>query len=144
MRESLAKLLDALRAQRALYGEMLARVAEQGEIATADPEGLMAALSEQKLLKTQIETIQKEAAEIRKGVDADPVPLSAEEKGLVDAEISGIQEVLQRLIQVQGAGMEKWQAEKDAVVQRIRQISQGKRALDAYGGARRTRGGEGG
>lgn len=134
MRESLSRLLDALRAQKALYAEMLSRVEEQDRIATANPELLMATLAEQKMLKTQIDTIQKEAAAHRAVIDADPVPMSGEERALVDAEVSGIQETLKQLIQVQGTGMEKWQAEKDAVVQRIRQISQGKRALDAYGG----------
>ncbi len=134
MRDALSRLLDALRAQKALYAEMLARVEEQDRIGTGSPELLMAALAEQKMLKTQIETIQKEATACRAVIDSDPVPMSDEERALVDGEIAGIQEILKRLIQSQGAGMEKWQAEKDAVVQRIRQISQGKRALDAYGG----------
>ncbi len=141
MRENVARFLESLRAQQALYAEMLAKVESQAQMGE-DPEALLASLAEQRILKIEIETIQREANAQKKSIDADPLPMEGVEKALIQQEVASVQALLQKLIQAQGAGMEKWQAEKDAVVLRIRQLAQGRRALDAYGarrGARQTR-----
>ena len=139
MRESIARLLESLRAQKALYAEMLARLELQAQQSDNDPEVLLALLSEQRIIKMQIEALQNEANAQRRLIDQDPLSPTDEERRMIDDEVAAVQVLLTRLIQAQGAGMEKWQAGKDEMSQRIHRLAQGRRALDAYAGQRVSR-----
>lgn len=136
MRESATRLLESLRTQRDLYAQMLAQIEAVGDRAAADPEALMALLAEQRVIKTQIETLQKEAAVQRQAIEADAAGPSEEERRAIDDAVGEVQDLLRRLIKAQGDGLSRWQAQRDGVVDRIRHLSQGRRAIDAYAGQR--------
>lgn len=135
MREGVARLLGTLRAQRELYARMLARAAEQPP--EEDPEALLSWVSDQRLFKTQIETLEQEAARERKRLEADPLPPDEPERSAIQEETDRIRSLLGELIRSQGEGMERWRAQRDETALRIRRLAQGRRAMDAYAGQRR-------
>lgn len=139
MREELARLVETLRTQRALYERMHAGVQEQARTPLSDAAALLRLVTEHHALGTQAETIQKEAAARLRAVEEDPVGPSPEERRLIQEEVAAVQQALAQLMQAQGAGLERLRTERDEVAQRIQKLNQGRKALAAYASQRPRR-----
>ncbi|MHC4608547.1 MAG: flagellar export chaperone FlgN [Planctomycetota bacterium] len=128
------QFLKDLAEQRRLYEKMTEGAEEQNRvIASADMDALLGILKKKTALLQEIEEIEKRTAPMREAWKTERGSLDAETVRRVEEAVRETQEVLKKLLALEEQGRSMMQGQKGDTGDKLKDIQQKKRMLDAYG-----------